>query len=654
MRITNIVFAVLVIFGNSKNVLNGFVVPSTLSGIITNEKHPLEDRKSWDLHVERSLTGDVRRMLSDPTLPIKDDVMGLDAVPYTIKHKKPKKHIPFAGGDTIHGMMIDAGSQGSRLHIYEWEKRFLLDQDDLLGVAHGLKLSIPTSSSRWTDKYTPGLDVFAYHKDPEKLKKAIAGYLGPLLDFARKILKDKEDQWSKYPIYLKATGGLRTLSQPDRLRLVKAVRELFHDKTFNPFEFKDERARVISGEEEAIYGWVGVNFAKGTLIDYSEGSGTAINPKLTYGMLEMGGASTQIAVFENNGDLMANLFKLQLGGARHWNVYVHSYLYSGINGAWSRLNARLHNANTVTNPCLPMGSEIKFDSWITMNGDGNFYSRSSPESIPYTLTMVNNQTKSDYDRCASMSYELLRKETNEEWCDFEQDGNCGYAGIYQPPLPKLNKDVDEFIATSNFVDVFLFLQLGERAAIYEIDNKARQVCGLTWKELTAYNANLPKSTRVDDEDTLAQMCFRSVYVYQMLRNGWGFEDDYEITAVDVINGQKLGWALGCMLYEINTLPWDFHPELLMRGPSWWLIILYISLGTLAGSAVGFTIAMRMNKKFNKAVRQSVFFKKTNLSKNPLVRKSLMLPSSELDYLLDDDDDDENEPLAKNIPTKYNS
>jgi hypothetical protein len=43
-------------------------------------------------------------------------------------------------------------------------------------------------------------------------------------------------------------------------------------------------------------------------------------------MIEMGGASTQIDFFEPNGDVMANLFKLQIGAARHWNVYVHSLL----------------------------------------------------------------------------------------------------------------------------------------------------------------------------------------------------------------------------------------------------------------------------------------------------------------------------------------
>ena len=146
-----------------------------------------------------------------------------------------------------------------------------------------------------------------------------------------------------------------------------------------------------------------------------------------------------------------------------------------------------------------------------MNSEGNFYARSSPKSVPYSVMMVNDETTFDFDLCSSMSYTLLRKETNEEWCDFEQNGNCGYAGIYQPPLPKRNSDFDEFIATSNFVDVFQFLKLGERAAIHEIADQARLVCGLNWEELKIYNSQLqPKNGLVDDEITLTQMCFRSV------------------------------------------------------------------------------------------------------------------------------------------------
>ena len=201
-----------------------------------------------------------------------------------------------------------SGSQGTRLHIYEWDKRFLLDQDDLLEVTEGKALSIPTSNSRWTDKYLPGLDVFAYHKHPKKLRKALGKYLGPLLDFAKEVLKEKEDQWHTYPIFLKATGGMRTLPKIERVRLMETIRDLFLDESFNPFAFKIEQARVISGEEEAIYGWVGVNFAIGKgLIHGSKGSGEARDPRLTYGMLEMGGASTQIAFFENHGDVMVRV-----------------------------------------------------------------------------------------------------------------------------------------------------------------------------------------------------------------------------------------------------------------------------------------------------------------------------------------------------------
>lgn len=165
--------------------------------------------------------------------------------------------------------------------------------------------------------------------------------------------------------------------------------------------------------------------------------------------------------------------------------------------------------------------------------------------------MVNDQTDVfDFKACSDLSYALLREKTNQDWCDFEMDGSCAIAGIYQPPLPKLNSAIDEFIATSNFVDAFNFLQLGSRAPVSRINEVAKEVCSLPWEKLKQYNSGL--DSPIADEDTLAQMCFRSLFIYQLLRNGLGFGDDFVLEAADVINGQKMGWALGCMLYEINT------------------------------------------------------------------------------------------------------
>ena len=217
------------------------------------------------------------------------------------------------------------------------------------------------------------------------------------------------------------------------------------------FLYAPRHARVISGEEEAIYGWTAVNFAKGTLIPNSEGHGSVRRANLTYGVLEMGGASTQIGFFEPDGDVMANLFKLQIGASRHWNVYAHSFLYFGVNGAFDRLNARLYteamlnNSTTTTdvyNPCLPGGGQYVFASRVHLQPDGTLLplsSREDPavlEADLYSALMVNTNSEGDFDECLRRVQVLLRRDANV-WCDFAHDRDCSFAGIYQvsPSVP---------------------------------------------------------------------------------------------------------------------------------------------------------------------------------------------------------------------------
>jgi hypothetical protein len=261
-----------------------------------DQKHPLEAKQSWNLFMEREQKQNEqqnRRNLKKKTKQRKkkkkhsttdddDEVTSFRRPQYNddieVIHKEHNHKIPIADGTSMHGMMIDAGSQGTRIHIYEFDIRLLLDREEILGAANGQMLSFPTTNTRWTDKYTPGLDVFGQYQGDD-LKFHVANYLRPLVGFAKQVLKEKQDDWSKFPIYLKATGGLRTLPTPDRVRLMNCVRELFHNTTFNPFDFEDERARVISGEEEGAYGWVAVNFIKGKLVEESVGTGTVLNPR---------------------------------------------------------------------------------------------------------------------------------------------------------------------------------------------------------------------------------------------------------------------------------------------------------------------------------------------------------------------------------------
>jgi hypothetical protein len=79
---------------------------------------------------------------------------------------------------------------------------------------------------------------------------------------------------------------------------------------------------------------------------------------------------------------------------------------------------------------------------------------------------------------------------------------------------------------------------------------------------------------------------------------------------------------------ISLVPWEFHPEFLYKGRSWVLIAMYIIFGIFGGSVVGFTLAMRTSKKFNRTIRESVFFQQSGLANNATIRKSLALPSLE--------------------------
>ena len=255
------------------------------------KQHPVEESKSWELYLKRIESSEDKEGKYDNQDDYVDDEghRHLKRKHHNHGHKHKKKHhywnhqrIPDVGSNTFHAMMIDAGSQGTRIHIYEFEKRVLYNKKETEKALNGLKLSTPTTNSRWTNRLHPGLDACAFHPDDEKLQKVLTDYLSPLLEFAKTVLEEKEDEWHDFPIYLKATGGLRTLPTKDRVRLIKHVRELFRSKEFNPFKFEDEYARVISGEEEAIYGWAGVNYIKGTLVKQSEGIGTVLSPNLTY------------------------------------------------------------------------------------------------------------------------------------------------------------------------------------------------------------------------------------------------------------------------------------------------------------------------------------------------------------------------------------
>lgn len=520
---------------------------------------------------------------------------------HRLKDLKALYRDPGVAKETVHGLMIDAGSTGSRLHIFEWEPRILRFSDIATAVS-GNKLSFPDSHSRWTDRLRPGLSSFGDIYDTVELETSIATYLDPLMDFAKTVLHEKEDQFHTFPIYLRATAGMRLLESDQRAKIMKIVRRYFYSQ---PFQFGDEQARVLSGEEEAIYDWTGVNFLLGDLLNQSEGSGTVSNPKHTHGALDLGGASTQISFYEPNEDVMSNLFKLQVGQAKHWNVYAHSYLMYGMNAATDRFYARLINTDQPAdngnslfyNPCLPGDSQLNVTTAIHM--DKNSMERWDGKQQVVRATLQNLNPTGNFDECMDMVEDLLHLSSNQ-WCEFAHKGDCSFAGVYQPDLPPT-----EFVAFSNYYHIWQFLKLPERATIAQLEEATRHACQLSNDDLLDFGGHKMETTE------LQTYCFRSVYAYQLLTKGYGFRNQDVIRATNIIGGHKVGWALGAMLYEINALPWQFDtvPEIhaaehYVSRPTYYFVS--VVLGVLAATVLLFVYRERGLRRLYEPLKETPF------------------------------------------------
>jgi apyrase len=106
------------------------------------------------------------------------------------------------------------------------------------------------------------------------------------------ILQESPNQIS---LSLKATAGMRMLSSNKQKAILDAVIEYFSDKTQVPFNFDPKTsARIITGEDEGLYGWLSVNILESRLL----------NQELkTSLVLDLGNASTQITFQTENSQL---------------------------------------------------------------------------------------------------------------------------------------------------------------------------------------------------------------------------------------------------------------------------------------------------------------------------------------------------------------
>ncbi|XP_063774199.1 ectonucleoside triphosphate diphosphohydrolase 6 isoform X2 [Pseudophryne corroboree] len=234
----------------------------------------------------------------------------------------------------LYGIMFDAGSTGTRLHVYKFKK-----------ISSG-PLHLENEIFK---AIKPGLS--AYADDPEKCAAGIK----ELLDIAQEEIPDR--LWRSTPLVLKATAGLRLLSGEKAQKLLDTVTDLFQS---SPFLVGKDSVSIMNGTDEGIFAWITVNVLTGSITHASE--------KLS-GMLDLGGGSTQITFYPydkntfpsapagyiTNFDLFNNTYHL----------YSHSYLGLGLMSARLQImggeeGKPLQPGGELVTPCITPGFITEF------------------------------------------------------------------------------------------------------------------------------------------------------------------------------------------------------------------------------------------------------------------------------------------------------
>ncbi|NXS13879.1 ENTP2 diphosphohydrolase, partial [Neodrepanis coruscans] len=141
------------------------------------------------------------------------------------------------------------------------------------------------------------------------------------------------------PLYLGATAGMRLLNIADPQASDAVLRAVAATLKTYPFDFRG--AKILSGEEEGVFGWVTTNYLLENFIKRGW-LGEWIQPqKKTLGAMDFGGASTQIT-FETRETIenARNEVMLKLYG-QAYKVYTHSFLCYGRDQVLKRLISKL-------------------------------------------------------------------------------------------------------------------------------------------------------------------------------------------------------------------------------------------------------------------------------------------------------------------------
>lgn len=455
-----------------------------------------------------------------------------------------------------YGIVLDAGSSGTRLHIYKWKDpakaRKKASKEELASLP---KLH---TEKKWTKKIHPG--VSTYGENPTAVGP---DHLKGLVDHALDVIP--KDQIDDTPIFLMATAGMRLLPKVQQSALTREICSYLRANTDFSLPDCDLHIQVIPGETEGLYGWIATNYLLGGFDhpqDHNHGKGHN-----TYGFLDMGGASAQIAFAPNATEAAKHANDLKLlrmrtldGERSEYKVFTATWLGFGVNQARENYVKKLvdmydTDVKEFPDPCLPKGLRT------TTSGE--------PVDAASSTGPVLLGT-GDFTSCLKQTFPLLGKDAP---C---VDEPCLLNGQH---VPAIDFDVNHFVGVSEYWHTTHGV-FGAGDTAYDLktyQSKVEDFCTTDWD--TIVNTKIDARKKKDHSKNAQEACFKASWLINVLHDGIGvprlgldhtptvnasqsaleqakekgFLDPFQ--PVDKIDGIEVSWTLGPMvLYAAGQIP----------------------------------------------------------------------------------------------------
>ncbi|KAL5747161.1 hypothetical protein ACOSQ2_024458 [Xanthoceras sorbifolium] len=438
-------------------------------------------------------------------------------------------------GGSYYTVIVDCGSTGTRVNVYEWRLRGVESEDlPLLMNSYPDNLSkslFSNSSCQYHCLQTePGLDKFVGNASGVRVS------LEPLILWAESLVPDERHRDT--PVFVLATAGLRRLGVEDAGRILDDVEAVLKEHSF---VHRKSWIRVLNGKEEAYYGWLALNYKMGSLANSSR------TP--TLGLLDLGGSSLQVVVKDDETEDNEHVIKSEIGLSEH-RLLAYSLPAFGLNEAFDRTVAMLSQMQThrestgdrfeLKHPCLSSDFVQNYTCYSCVGLNFNNQKNFSGQMLETAFTSTYLVGDPNWEQCKGLAKAVAINSSNFDWSQPIVSRNCkaslsSFNSRNILNLTAVTHFTGRYHALSGFFVIYNNLNLSSRANLSKIWEIGQQLCSASGDGLSNITRNQSHAT---------QHCFRLPYMASLI------EEALCLGEAEIMFGPgDISWTLGAALVE---------------------------------------------------------------------------------------------------------